>query len=226
MNERTQTANVSNWLWGAMSRNPEGLLLLAAGGVLLMRKGAPSRTETGVERATHAYDADRRSGADQFSLVDRAGSAAESIGAFTSNYAQEARRTASEGLHQAQTTFQTGLDRVLHDQPLMVALGGLAAGAVVAAVLPGSNFEKQTLGPLREQINEEALRVGDRLKETASKAAGTLKTAVQEQSLGSDGLKKTASDVTEVIRDSMPGETQRQAPKPGPSGPGDRDRGE
>jgi len=215
MNERTRVANVSDWLWSAMSHNPEALLLLAAGGVLLMRKGAPSRTETGVERATHAYDADRRSGADQFSLVDRAGSAAESIGAFTSNYAQEARRTASEGLHQAQTTFQTGLDRVLHDQPLMVALGGLAAGAVVAAVLPGSNFEKQTLGPLREQINEEALRVGDRLKETASKAAGTLKTAVQEQSLGSDGLKKTASDVTEVIRDSMPGETQRQVPKPG-----------
>jgi len=215
MNERTQTANVSNWLWGAMSRNPEGLLLLAAGGVLLMRKGAPSRTETGVERATHAYDADRRSGADQFSLVDRAGSAAESIGAFTSNYAQEARRTASEGLHQAQTTFHTGLDRVLHDQPLMVALGGLAAGAVVAAVLPGSNFERHTLGPLGERINEEAVRVGDQLKETASKAAGTLKTAVQEQGLGPEGLKKTASDVTEVIRDSMPGETQRQVPKPG-----------
>lgn len=215
MNERTQVANVSNWLWGAMSRNPEGLLLLAAGGVLLMRKGIPSRTGTGIERVTHAYDADRTSGADQSSLVDQAGSAAESIGAFTSNYAHEARRTASEGLHQAQTTFHTGLDRVLHDQPLMVALGGLAAGAVVAAVLPGSNFERHTLGPLGERINEEAVRVGDQLKETASKAAGTLKTAVQEQGLGPEGLKKTASDVTEVIRDSMPGETQRQVPKPG-----------
>ena len=231
MNERTRVANVSDWLWSAMSHNPEALLLLAAGGVLLMRKSAPSRTGTGVERATHAYDADRRSGADQSSLLDRAGSAAESIGAVTSSYAHETGRTASEGsayiMRQAQTTFHSGLDRVLHDQPLIVALGGLAAGAVVAAFLPGSSFEKQTLGALGEQITEEVVRVGDQLKETASKAAGTLKTAVQEQSLGPEGLKKTVSDVTEVIRDSMSDETQRQASKPGSSGrPGGRDRGE
>ena len=30
--------NTSDWLLGAMKKNPEGLLLLAAGAVLLMRK--------------------------------------------------------------------------------------------------------------------------------------------------------------------------------------------
>lgn len=223
MNVRTQVAKVSDGLWDAIRHNPEGLLLLAAGGVLLMRKSAASRTAIG-ERVTHADDADSRSRANQSGPLDRAGSAVESVGAFTSNYAHEAGRAVSEGsayiMRQAQTTFHTGLDRVLHDQPLMVALGGLAAGAVVAAVLPGSNFEKQTLGPLGEQISEEASRVGDQLKETASKAAGTLNAAVQEHSLDPEGLKKIASEVTEVIRDSMPGET------PPSARPGDWGRGE
>lgn len=230
MNERTQVGKVSDWLWGTMRENPEGLLLLAAGGVLLMRKTASSGSGSG-NRTAHAHAAGIKSEANQSSLLDRAGSAAESIGTVASNYAHDARRTASEGsayvMHQAQTTFQTGLDRVLHDQPLMIALGGLAAGAAVAAIFPGSNFEKQTLGPLGEQITEEASRVGDQLKETASKAAGTLKTAVQEHSLNPEGLKKIASEVTEVIRDSMPGEPQRQAAKAAaPARPGNWGRGE
>src|SRR6185503_4070632 len=40
MSERTGTASRSDWLIGAIKQNPEGLLLLAAGAVLLMRRGS------------------------------------------------------------------------------------------------------------------------------------------------------------------------------------------
>jgi hypothetical protein len=208
MNERSQLGKAGGGLWGAIRDNPEGLLLLAAGGILLMRKSIPSSIGAG-KRVAHAHDGDR--GSKTPDLTDQVASAAESIGAFTSNYAREAGRTASEGSAYVVRQAQTGLDRVLHDQPLIVALAGLAAGAAVAAVLPSSDFEKQTLGPLGEQISDEAARVGDQFKDTASKAAGTLKAAVHEHGLDPDGLKKIASEVTGVIRDSVAGESQRVA---------------
>jgi hypothetical protein len=221
MNERTRLAKVSDGLWRAIKDNPEGLLLLAAGGVLLMRKSAPLGTRMG-NRVTHAYDPNGSGRISRSGLLDQAETAAESIGALTSNYAREAGRTASEGSAYVMRQAHTGLDRVLQEQPLTVALAGLAAGAAVAAVLPGSDCEKQTLGPLAEQISDEASRVGNQFKETASKAAGTLKTAVQEHSLDPEGLKKVASEVTGVIRDNLPGESERSTPKPNTAGrPGD-----
>jgi hypothetical protein len=206
---RTQLSQASEWLRTAVVNNPEGLLLLAAGGVLLMRRSGAVGGSVGFPRGTG-----ERSGRTSESLLDQAASVSESIASSTSDYARAARRAASDGsariLRQAQNTFESGVDRALRDQPLLVALSGLAAGVAVAAVLPPSNLEQQALGPLSEQITEEASRVGDQLRKTASKAAGTLKTAVQENSLDPDGLKKTVSEVTEVVRDGIKGETHGQ----------------
>ena len=206
---RTQLSQASEWLRTAVVNNPEGLLLLAAGGVLLMRRSGAVGGSVGFPKGTG-----ERSGRTSESLLDQAASVSESIASSTSDYARAARRAASDGstriLRQAQNTFESGVDRALRDQPLLVALSGLAAGAAVAAVLPPSNLEQQALGPLGEQITEEASRVGDQLRKTASKAAGTLKTAVQENSLDPDGLKKTVSEVTEVVRDGIKGETHGQ----------------
>jgi hypothetical protein len=229
MNEQTQVANAGGWLWSAVANNPEGLLLLAAGVVLLMRKSAPAATRVG-ERSRQPYDIDRRTGPDLSSLGAQAGYAAESIEASATKYAREASRATTEGtnyiMRQAQAIFGSGLDRALNEQPLLVALGGFAAGAALAAVLPTSNVEKQALGPMGAQFSEEASRFGDQLKDTASKAAGTLKTAVQEHGLGADGVKKIVSDVTDVVREGMQAPPQRQASKPTSSPPSDWGRGE
>jgi hypothetical protein len=218
MNERSQVSKASDWLWGAVANNPEGLLLLAAGGVLLMRKsGAAGRRP----RAPQSHDIHRRSGTSGSRLHEEGGSALESIAGSTSNYARAASRAASDGaaalVGQAQSTFSRGLDRALDEQPLLVALGGLAAGAAMAAILPTTNLEREALGPFGGQLSEEASRLGDQLKETASKAAGTLKTGVQEHILEPDGVKKIVSEVTEVLRDGMQGERGRQASAPNSS---------
>ena len=42
MNQRSQFTGTSDWLLHAAKQNPEGLLLLAAGAVLLMRKNGLS----------------------------------------------------------------------------------------------------------------------------------------------------------------------------------------
>jgi hypothetical protein len=209
MIERTQLSKASEWFRSAVANNPEGLLLLAAGSVLLMRRSGAGGGSLGVPKGAEA-----RSARDADSLLDQAGSVTESIASSASDYARSVRRAAGDGsariMRQAQSTFDSGLERALRDQPLLVALGGIAAGAAIAAVLPPSNLEQQALAPLGEQISEEASRVGDQLRKTASKAADTLRTAVQENSLDPDGLKKTVSEVTEVVREGIKGEPQGQ----------------
>ena len=130
---RTRLSQASEWLKTAVANNPEGLLLLAAGGVLLMRRSGAVGGSVGFPKSSQ-----ETSGRITESLLDQAGSASESIASSTTDYARAARRAASDGsariLRQAQNTFESGVDRAVRDQPLLVALGGLAAGAAVAAV--------------------------------------------------------------------------------------------
>jgi hypothetical protein len=207
MTDRNQLSKAGEWISTAVANNPEGLLLLAAGGVLLMRRsgaargsmGLPKRAQEQISKATE-------------SLFDQAGDVTDSIASSTSDYARSAGRAASDGsariMRQAQETLGSGLHRALRDQPLLVALGGLAAGAAIAAILPRSDLEQQALGPIGEQIGEEVSRVGDQVKQTATKAASTLRTAVRENGLDPDGIKKAVSEVTEVVRDGIKGEPQ------------------
>ena len=108
-------------------------------------------------------------------------------------------------MDQAQSTFQSTMNRVLQDQPLVVALAGMAAGAAVAAAFPTTDFEKETLGPLGEQVSDAASRVGEQLKEATVKAGEKLKNVVDEKGLNSSGLKDVASEVAGAFSGSMTG---------------------
>ena len=207
---RRQLSQASEWLRTAVMDNPEGLLLLAAGGVLLMRRSGAVGGSVGFPKGTGERSgrtseiAPRSSRKCQQNPLHRPPR-------ITRARLDEPRVTARHVSCAKRKTLSRAASTVrVRDQPLLVALSGLAAGAAVAAVLPPSNLEQQALGPLGEQITEEASRVGDQLRKTASKAAGTLKTAVQENSLDPDGLKKTVSEVTEVVRDGIKGETHGQ----------------
>jgi hypothetical protein len=225
MNGTDQFGKVGEWVRTAVVNNPEGLLLLAAGGVLLMRKapagGGGSRARSDGTRAAHySRNAQRSRDAGGSNVLDGARSAAESVAASASNYASEAGRLATESsayvVDKAQATFGSSFNRMLDSQPLLVAVGGFAAGAAFAAVLPASELEKQTLGPIGEQISGEASRFGDQLEETASKAAGTLKSSAQEHILEQDGVRKIVAEVTDVVREGLGG-AHGQGSNPGSS---------
>jgi hypothetical protein len=111
-------------------------------------------------------------------------------------------------IDKAQSAFDSRMSRALREQPLLIAVAGFAAGATAAALFPPTNLEQQTLGPIGEQLSQEASRIGEHITDTASKAASTLKTAAQQHILETDGVKKIVSEVTEVVRDGM--EPQRE----------------
>lgn len=214
--------NTGDWLLGAVKKNPEGLLLLAAGAVLLMRKaGGMGLTNAIGQRSGHSGHgsfAKAATGAKEYAadVAERAKQTVESVASSASEYADQARRTVSRQservmdqaqatFQSTQSTFQSTMNRVLQDQPLVVALAGMAAGAAVAAAFPTTDFEKETLGPLGEQVSDAANRVGEQLKEATVKAGEKLKNVVDEKGLNSSGLKDVASEVAGAFSGSMTG---------------------
>lgn len=76
------------------------------------------------------------------------------------------------------------------EAPLIALGGGLALGAIIAALLPTSKKEKQLLGPVTDRIKDSAKGAAD-----AARDAGTAR-------LGELGLTKTAGkDVMQQIID-------------------------
>jgi hypothetical protein len=140
-------------------------------------------------------------------MADTARSYAESAGEF----ADEARRRVSEGSarlgRQAKSTLQTTMTRVLREQPLAVAVAGLAAGAAIAAVFPSTEIEEHTLGGAAESLRDAAGKAGERIKDAALKAGEHLKDAAEERGLTTEGLKDLAGDVAGTFTSAVSGKS-------------------
>ena len=227
-------SRADDWLMGAARRNPEALLLLAAGACLLMRSGgsAARRTARSPNEWDYSSDAGRRAGntasnmsegisraadkaADYASDVkDRISETASGYADSVSEFADDARRAISERSERwqrrARSQLQGGMERVLREQPLAVAVAGLAAGAAVAALFPSTKIENQTFGGAREALADAAGKVGERVMDAAGKAGERLKAAAEE-GLSSDGLKKMASEVADIFTSEVKGKSDERS---------------
>ncbi len=233
-----------DWLAGVVKGNPEGLLLLAAGCALLLRstgssgRGSSSASRTSRESqgpgarhgqssasgVSHSVSQAAESARDYASDVgrtvsDKTGEYASTVG----NYADDARRTIADQserlVGQARNTMQSTIERVLKEQPLALAVAGLAAGAALASAFPTTDVERRTLGPSGERLSEAASSVGENLSQAASKAGDKLMNAADERGLNAEGLKEVASDVAGAFGDAFSG-TQNKRDTQTSSSPG------
>lgn len=116
---------------------------------------ATSEPETLRDRATHAYE----------SAVARAGETVDS-----------SRETAREAAHQASS--------LVDGNPLGVLVGGVALGAVVGALVPRSEREKELLAPVGKRIGAAAVAAVAAAKEAGRSELdelGLSKDAAREQ---------------------------------------------
>jgi hypothetical protein len=226
--------HAADWLIGTAKRNPEALLVLAAGCALLMRSGGlsvprPSREYGGGgyenpgaasgpkrlrENLSQAADGAAEYAADVQGRISRAASAAaETAGEYTdsvTDYAADLGRNVSEQASQfadrAQSTVRAGVGRVLREQPLAVVVLGVAAGAALAALFPSTEVEDGALGPAREAIADATAKVGKNLAEAAGEAGQRLKQAATERGLDADGLKSLAHEVADKFTAKVSGD--------------------
>jgi hypothetical protein len=229
--------STGDWLFGAVKKNPEGLLLLAAGCALLLRSGSrggpddvrsPStryaadggrggvsthRPEEGISPAlAGTVDTAREYAAD---IKDRVADTTSSYATAVSDYADEAKRTIvdqSERLAgHAQSALKSTYDEVMDTQPLAVAFVGLAAGAAIAAAFPTTQAEQRALGPTADRLSDAAKSTGKQLNKAAAAASDKLMSAADERGLNADGLKEVVSEVAETFESTFSGDQNNQS---------------
>jgi ElaB/YqjD/DUF883 family membrane-anchored ribosome-binding protein len=218
---------------GAVTRNPEGLLLLAAGAALLLRSG---RGQSSVRYAAagevgyraHTFDnlqetngigervgkAARRAGEHLSEATGRAGDyvsdatekvseTARSYASSALGYADEATRVAAEQSRRMADHARETADYVVREQPWGVALAGLVVGAAVAAVFAPTRIEKRTLGGVGQRLRSAAEVVGARVMEAGMQAGERLSEVAEERGLTKEGLKEAARDVGETFGSAL-----------------------
>lgn len=137
------------------------------------------------------------------SAYSAAGHAASAVGSTASSAANAAsmaaRRAARTGRMLTRTSGR--VSRRVHDgyvdilarEPLVLGALGLAVGTAVGAMLPGTDYENENMGPYRDRLRDEA---GRRMHE------------------GLDEVKDAAKDVAESTYKAAKGEADRQGLMP------------
>jgi Protein of unknown function (DUF3618) len=106
---------------------------------------------------------------------------------------------------------------VAEENPIGLALGGLAAGFLAGMLLPSTRVEDERVGPIADQVKEKAIETGQEAVERGKEVAGqvteqaveTAKEAGQEQA---EALKSSAQENVQETG----GEAQPQQPPPRP----------
>src|SRR4026208_242559 len=224
------------WIMGAVSGKPEGLLLLAAGVALLMRSGRgpsvrrnslPDRRNEGQYRAgredsasgisERVGEAARRAGEYVSGATERAGEyvsqttdkmseTARSYASSASEYVDEAARIAADRSRRTANQVRDTADYLVREQPWAVALTGLLVGAEVAAAFSSTRLERRTLGEVGQRLRSAAGSMGEQLMEAGTQASERLSEVAEERGLTAEGLKQAARDVGETFSSALAGE--------------------
>lgn len=152
--------------------------------------------------------------------------AASSVSDTAGAMADSLSRTADRLRHSMLTGTSRGMDDLRHragsiteQEPLVIAALGMALGAVVGAMLPATDLEKEQIGPYAEKMRRNATDMADRASESAGrvaeKAYGALKREADRQGLSPHGaplgerigevVKATAHATEDAVRDAAEG---------------------
>ena len=201
----TQSTNpgLSGWLIDSARRNPEGALLLAAGAVLLLRQsgalsavGQSEVAQLATETVRETADTAKGYASD---FAEKASDSAKSFGSDVKNYAQSTKagitKQARSAAETANSSIKSAIESVVREQPLLIALAGIAAGAGVAAVFPVSSMEKEAFEPVTKHVEDAVEYASAEAKDALGRAGDKLKEVVQDKGLTADGLKRMAGEV-------------------------------
>ena len=228
-----EDSGAGEWIIGKVTRNPEGLLLLAAGAALLMRSG---RRPSGTRSYAQAYsespagrqhagrreytpsgvgervgEAARRAGEYVSEATDKVSETARSYASSAADYADDASRIAVEQSRRMANQARETADYLVRQQPWAVAIAGLVAGASLAAIFPSTRIERRTLGEAGERLRSAAGTMGEHLMEAGMQAGERLSEVAEERGLTSEGLKEAAREVGETFSSALAGEEARSA---------------
>ena len=146
-------------------------------------------TSTTDDRPASASATNSGAGADGNDSHGRSAAARQAFEAARERTAA-AYATAREAAGNAYETAGRKASQGIDSNPVAAVVGGLAIGAIVAALLPRTNREEELLGPVGRKINDSAREAA-----RAAKEAG--RGQLDELGLSRDGLQTKLNEFTD-----------------------------
>jgi gas vesicle protein len=200
---------------------PAAAVTLGAIWLFSMRKGGESEV-SGDRMARFAYtgperrEPDGRPGLGR-RLVDRAGSmrdtvadaasqAGERAGELKERVQERAGELGSSAKERARDA-RGGLERMMAENPLMVAAGAAVVGLALGMLVPESEKERRILGSKRDELVDRVQETASRVKEVAVEAGREVQETLRDEVNQRGGdvkstLKEAATTVKEQIKES------------------------
>jgi ElaB/YqjD/DUF883 family membrane-anchored ribosome-binding protein len=143
-------------------------------------------------------------------LADRAGTLKETVGEKAS-HAGERVGELGERMHERASELggaarerardaRGGLERMMEENPLAVAAGAAVLGLALGMLVPESEPERRTMGPMRDQLVDRAQDVVERVKDVAADAGREVKETVREEArTAAPQMKETLQDAANAV---------------------------
>lgn len=105
------------------------------------------------------------------------------------------------------------------ENPLGLAIGGLAAGFLAGMMLPSSRIEDEKVGPIADQVKETAVETGQEALERGQEVAGQVGEQVKEgaEDVGRQAMetaRQSGQEQAEELKDSAKGNAQEVKEQP------------
>ncbi len=143
-------------------------------------------------------------------VADAAGSAADSA----SGGMRQARERATHLGGDARDGVRNGMGWLVSEQPLVLGAIGLAVGAAVGALLPGTDAEDRLMGETRDRLVGQAQATAEqgyeRVKQTAGEQVDQVKQRLDQSGLSADRLADAVGDAARQVKEAV-NDTTRDA---------------
>ncbi len=147
--------------------------------------------------------------------ADYASDVGRAVGSHASRFAGQAADLADK----TQSAVRSGAGSVMREQPLAVALLGVAAGAALAALFPSTRVEEEALRPARDAVVERAREMGENVRQAASEAGEQLKQSAADRGLSPEGMKDMVREAADTFTSRVSGKSESPDDQ-GPTSPG------
>ncbi|MDO9706798.1 DUF3618 domain-containing protein [Paracraurococcus lichenis] len=178
------------------------------------RDSVAGAADQAIDKAGQAYrSASDAASSAAGSLRDTASSVADSLRGAANTAAErvgDATQDMRHGAAQATQQAQQGIGWLMREQPLVLGAIGIALGAAVGALLPGTEAEDRLMGETRDQVADRVQSVAqegyERVKDKAGEHLERVQGAVSQASGQAGGigaaLTGAAREVRGVVRDA------------------------
>ncbi|HEX6617791.1 MAG TPA: DUF3618 domain-containing protein [Gemmatimonadales bacterium] len=149
-------------------------------------------------------------------MGEKASEAGERAGEIKDRMQERAGELGSEAKSKAREA-KSGLERMMHENPLALAVGAAVIGVALGLLLPETDKEREMMGPARDRLGDRVQDTAERVKDAAVEAGREVKETVKDEVAFrgpevKNAVKDAASTVKQQVKESA-GRVAREAKK-------------